>query len=125
MKHLIKTLSLTFIATLALAGILAATANAAATLPSLLPKAGPGEEHILASLTSEKSAFAIGLEVYESERDEGTLEGTSLKLGLVDILFLETKDALGTACTGLNDTVSGSILALGTYHLKPKRLQPL
>jgi len=124
MKHLIKTLSLTFIATLALAGILAATANAAATLPSLLPKAGPGEEHILASLTSPKSTFNGSLELITSEKDEGTLEGTSLKLGLLDILFLEYKDALGTKCTGLNDTVAGSILWLGTYHLKDYNAGP-
>jgi len=117
MKHL-KILGLAFFAMLSLTGILAATANAAATLPSLLPKAGPGGEHILASFTSKVSTFGGGLETIESEKDEGTLEGTSLKLGLVDVLFLESKDALGTKCTGLNDTVVGSILALGTYHLK-------
>jgi len=122
MKHL-KILGLAFIAMLSLTAILAATANAAATLPSLLPAAGPGEHH-LASFTSIKSSFNGGFELISSAKDEGTLEGTSLKLGLVDVLFLETKDALGTACTGLNDTVEGSVLALGTYHLKDYNAGP-
>jgi len=124
MKHLIKNLSLTFIATLALTATLAATANAAATLPSLLPQAGPGTEHILASFTSKTSEFNGGLELISSAKDEGTLEGTSLKLGLIDFLFLEYKDALGTKCTGLNDTVEGSVLWLGTYHLKDYNAGP-
>ena len=123
MKHL-KILGMAFFAMLSLTAILAATANAAATLPSLLPKAGPGEEHVLSSFTSKESTFNSGIELISSAKDEGTLEGTSLKLGLADVLFLETKDALGTACTGLNDTVSGSVLALGTYHLKDYNAGP-
>jgi len=123
MKHL-NTLGLTLIATLALTATLAATANAAATLPSLLPAAGAGEAHVLSSFTSKKSIFNGSIEAITSEKDEGTLEGTSLKLGLLDILFLEYKDALGTACIGLNDTVSGSLLWLGTYHLKDYNAGP-
>jgi len=123
MKHL-KILGLAFIAMLSLTAILAATANAAATLPSLLPAAGAGEAHVLSSFTSKKSTFNGSLEAISSEKDEGTLEGTSLKLGLVDVLFLESKDALGTTCTGLGDATAGSILALGTYHLKDYNAGP-
>jgi hypothetical protein len=120
MKHF-KILGLAFIAMLSLTGILAATANAAATLPSLLPKA-TGEEHVLSSFTSKKSTFAGGFELIKSEKDEGTILGNSLKLGSFDLLFLETTNALGTSCTGLNDTISGSVLVLGTYHIRDYNL---
>jgi len=123
MKHL-KLLGLAFIAMLSLTGILAATTTAA-TLPSILPLAGPGEEHILIGFLSKVSTFNGGVEAIESKKDEGTLEGTSLKLGLIDLLFLETEATLLKAkCTGLSDTVSGSVLVLGTYHIRDYNAGP-
>jgi len=113
----VKLFGMALIAILSLAGLIAAASNAA-TLPSMLPEAGPGAEHILVAFTSAESKLGGSFEGVKSKKDEGTLEINSLKLGLFDILFLETKDAIGTTCTGLNDTTAGSVLALGTFHIR-------
>lgn len=114
----IKLLGLAFIAILSLTGILAASASAAATLPSILPEPTAGTNHLLAGFTSKKSEFGNGVTKIISAKDEGTLEGTSAKLGAIDILFLETKTSGGEPCLGLTDTAAESVLALGTYHLR-------
>jgi hypothetical protein len=113
-----KLLGAAIMAILSLTGILATTASAEATLPSVLP-AGTASEPILVPFTSLTSVFASNaITKITSQKDEGTLDFTSAKLGTFDILFLETTNVLGSKCTGSNDTIPGSILALGTFHLR-------
>jgi hypothetical protein len=113
-KHLAIT-----IATLTLTAITTATAQAAATLPNLLPTAGPGTTEIISATTSSgKSTFGNGILEISSSTSKGTATMNALKLGSFDALLENTKSVLGPVCTGLSDTTKGSILILGTFHLR-------
>jgi hypothetical protein len=106
------------VAMLALTGIAASNASAEATLPSVLP-AGTAAEPILVPFTSLTSKFGSNeISTLTSQKDEGTLDFTSTKLGTFDILLLEWTDVLGSKCTGSADTIAGSVLMLGTFHLR-------
>jgi hypothetical protein len=110
----IRYLGMAVMAVLALTAIAtAATASAAATLPSILP------ENLPSKSKSGKSLFGSGATKITSQKSVGTDLPTTVKLGTFDVLFEESKDALGDKCTGLNDTKeSESILVLGTYHFR-------
>src|SRR6202040_1537023 len=58
----------------------------------------------------------VGGTVVNASSDESTGEYLSTALGEFDILFLGVKSS-GVSCTGLPDTVSGSVLVKGTFHL--------
>jgi hypothetical protein len=102
-------------AVFSLAAVTAAMASAAATLPNVLPEA-TALEPITSTGSSGKSAFGDGLEQVTSEKSKAKELQVLLKLGTFDLLLEGTKDELGTACTGLEDTETGSILVLGTFH---------
>jgi hypothetical protein len=107
------------ITTLALTLITASLAQAAATLPSVLPTAGPGGTEIVSATTSSgTSTFGNGLLEFTSSTSTGTQTGNAAKLGSFDILFEKTASVLGPVCTGLSDTTKGSILVLGTFHIR-------
>jgi hypothetical protein len=112
----IKFLGAAIVAVLALACTLSATASAEMA-PNVLPL-GTETNPLTGTSSSAVSTFGNGLLKVESKKSEGTFSGTSEKLGTFDALFLESKDTLGRTCTGLNDTTAGSILALGTFHIR-------
>jgi hypothetical protein len=112
----IKFLGAAIVALLALACTLSATASAEMA-PNVLPL-GTEANPLTGTSSSATSTFGNGLLKVESKKSEGTFSGTSEKLGTFDALILESKDTLGRTCTGLNDTTAGSILALGTFHIR-------
>jgi hypothetical protein len=115
----VKILGAAFIAILALTSIAASLAQAAATLPSVLPTAGPGEKEIVSATTSSgTSTFGNGLLEITSSTSTGTQTGNAAKLGSFDVLFEKTASVLGPVCTGLSDTTKGSVLVLGTFHIR-------
>jgi hypothetical protein len=106
----------TFVVTLALVMMAAATATAA-SLPSILPTASGGEP-VTFTGSSGKSTFGDGLEKVTSEKSTSTGSGNATKAGTFNIIFKESKDVLGTACTGLTSgETSGNIEATGTFHV--------
>jgi hypothetical protein len=113
-----KLLGVAIMATLSLTGILATTASAEVTLPSVLPVATAAEP-ILVPFTSLESKFATNaIATITSSKDEGTLDFTSTKLGTFNILFLESKDPTGAKCTGSGQSTAGLIAVSGTFHLR-------
>jgi len=114
MKH-IRTAGMALMVVLALSSIASATASASVK-PQFLPEA-TAKVPIVFTDKSGISHFEIkGGSVVTCQKDTSTGEVLGLKLGEFDILFLEC-ESLGIACTGLADTVSGSILVLGEFHV--------
>ena len=115
MKQL-KLIALTALTILAVSGTVAATANAAnpeflGELPRQFTTAGLGSSFF------KLAGHAL---VVECGPSEGTGELINNKNATFDELFLNCKStALGVKvkCTGLNDTITGSILAKGTSTL--------
>ena len=112
----IKLLGLALMAVLSITGAMAAVASAEATLPTILPE-GTAVAPLTGTTKSGLSTFSPGALKVESSKSEGSFSGTSKKLGTYDVLFLETQLA-GEKCTGLKDTVEGSVLAPGTFHIR-------
>jgi hypothetical protein len=110
-KH--RILGLTFMALLAVGAV--ASVNASATLPVFLPLATEANPVKFTGI-SGAATFLAGTTLITATSDESTGEFLSTALGDIDILALGSKSS-GVACTGLGDTVSGSILFLGTFHL--------
>jgi hypothetical protein len=114
----VKLASLTFMATLALTGIAAATASAEEK-PNILPEATAKAPITGTILSTGATTFGNGILDIEAAKDEGTFEMNNPKLGLFDLLFLEFESVTaGTKCTGLHDTDEGSVLLLGTFHVR-------
>jgi hypothetical protein len=103
------------VAVLAVSAIAAASAFAA--FPNVLP-AGTAGAPLKATTSSGTSTFGSGFTTLTSEKSEGTAELTSEKSGPFDQLFLVVHDLLGRKCTGLEDTVEGSVLAKGEAHYR-------
>jgi hypothetical protein len=113
----LKFIGAAIMALLSLAAITAATASAAATAPNVLPEAS-AEEPITFTGSSGKTKFGNGVLSIKSEKSVSLSTQNSLKLGTFDVLYEETKDTLGSTCTGLNTgETAGSILVLGTFHI--------
>jgi hypothetical protein len=119
MKQL-KVLGVAFIAILALTSIAATLAQAAATLPSLLPEATPASNITAVSKSGVSTFGHAGILELESTSSAGTLTGNSLKLGSFQIAFKETTNiATGLPCTGLSSLDgTGVVLVQGTYHIR-------
>jgi len=111
----LKLLGIALIAILSLS-IAATTTAQAVTLKFLPEKAKFSFKSKAGTVTKLK---ALGGQGIECKSVSGTGEATTEELGLVDFLFLECKDTiLGTKCTGLNDTTTGSILVHAEWHLR-------
>jgi hypothetical protein len=116
-KH-IKLLIAAIVAIVALTAIAAATASAE-ELPNILATAEATEKApVTGTSSSGATEFGSGFTTLKSTKSEGTQSQTSPKLGTFDVLFLEVKTILGGSCTGLNDTKEGSVLVLGTFHVR-------
>jgi hypothetical protein len=113
----IKTAGLALLAILALTAITATTASAE-TKPEFGGKQPASVTSKNVSGTEAKFFQKEGLATItcKSYTDSGTI--ITKKQGTFDILFLECTAPLAGKCTGLNDTTKGSILALGTFHLR-------
>jgi hypothetical protein len=99
---------------------LVGTATAAAAEISILPEATEANP-ISFKISSGKDTFAIagGTFSIKCGTDEGTGTFTSRRHGRFDVLLLSCTTAGGLVkCTGLNDTVSGSILFTGSFLLR-------
>jgi hypothetical protein len=112
-----KFVGLALMAAFAFTAIAAATASAAATLPNVLP-AGSASEPVNFTGSSAKTTFGDGIEKVTSEASTSTASGNAAKSGTFNVLFKESKDILGTTCTGLNSgETSGDISVSGTFHV--------
>jgi hypothetical protein len=100
------------IAILALASITASLAQAAATLPSLLPEATAASP-VTAVSKSGASTWGSSVLELESLKSTGTLTGNSLKLGSFQVALAENTNVVtGLPCTGLSSLDgTGVILA--------------
>jgi hypothetical protein len=117
MRHVESSL-LALLATLALTGIITATASGEA-LPNILPNASAAEVLKHKGGGSSESKFGNGIVELSSPRSEGEGEGNTPKSGLFVNHLDEVESALsGTKCTGLHDTAEGTITVLGTYHIR-------
>ena len=119
-----RILGLALMAIFALSAVAAtaALAEEPTNQPSFLPE-GTATNPVKFTDTSGKGKLEmVGGKAIECEKDTSTGEATSLKLGKFDVLFEKctAKEGIITAtCTGLNDKEgSGSILVLGTFHLR-------
>ena len=120
-----RLLGLAIMVIFALSVVASATASAEepTNQPSFLPE-GTATNPVKFTATSGKGKLEMvgNTKAFECEKDTSTGEVTSLKLGKFDILFEKctAKEGIITAtCTGLNDKEgSGSILVLGTFHLR-------
>jgi hypothetical protein len=108
----IKLASAACLAMLTLTSTLATTAQAAATLPSILP------EGTSSTNESGKTNVGSGLLSLTSAKSKGTQTETTKKLGTFDVLFENLGNILGEKCTGLGDKEAGSVLVLGTFHVR-------
>jgi hypothetical protein len=113
----IKLLSLAFMAALSITGAMAGAASAEATTPSILPEGTTTEPVTGKSECLGTSILGVGVLVVEAEKCEGTFSGNAKKLGSFDLLYLKTTFE-GANCTGLTDTIVGSVLVTGTYHVR-------
>lgn len=112
MRH-VKALGLVVIVLFAFGGVESATSSA--VLPVALPLATSSSPVKFVS-KSGPTTFQTGSTVVTGTSDEATSEYLSTALGDFDLLLLGFKSS-GVSCTGLPDTVLGSILALGTFHV--------
>jgi hypothetical protein len=101
---------------LSLMGVLAGVASGEATLPTILPE-GTAKEPLTGTSKSGKSTFGPGAFKIESSNSTGSFSGNSKKLGTYDLLYLAFQ-LEGVTCTGLKDTVAGSVLAPGAFHIR-------
>jgi len=93
----------------------AATASASATLPELSPAKNAIKEFAGGKAMVEQKG---GIAAITCTSSKGGGEITSPKLGRFDELYLGCTAPLSGECTGLDDTVAGSILVLGEFHLR-------
>ena len=114
MRHA-KHIALTITTILALSAYAIASASAAT---EMLPEGTPSNPVKFTSTSGKGSLEQKGATFgIECTKDEGTGTTISAKLGTFDILFLGCTTLGGLVkCTGLRDTVSGSILLTGTFH---------
>jgi hypothetical protein len=118
--RLIKLTSTAILAMLALAVAIPATASAEKQ-PNILPQ-GTGASPLTATSKSGESKFGNGLLAATSTKSTGSLSDNAEKLGTYDLLFEGFRDALGRTCTGLEDKESGSVLFLGTFHVRDAKV---
>jgi hypothetical protein len=121
----IKLLSLIFMAILSLTGALAATASAE-ELPNILPE---GTEKAPLSGTSKSglSVFGNGVVTIEAEKSTGLFSSAVKKLGTFDVLFEKSflSEHKTEECKGLQvGEKPGSILVLGTFHIRHYNANP-
>jgi hypothetical protein len=93
-----------------------AAATSSAVLPISLPLATSANPVKFTDKSGAGTFRTLGGTVITGTSDESTGEYLSTALGEFDILFLGVTSS-GLSCTGLSDTVTGSILVLGTFHL--------
>jgi hypothetical protein len=99
-----------------MAGVVSGSASGEATLPTILPE-GTAKEPLTGTSKSGLSTFSPGAFKIEFPKSTGSFSGNSKKLGTYDLLYLEVS-LEGEICTGLKDTVGGSVLAPGSFHIR-------
>src|ERR1700720_4403261 len=110
----LRMLGVALLALFAVGAVAAATSSA--VLPVFLPLATSANPVKFIDKSGAGTFRTAGGTVLTATSDESTGEYLSTALGEFDILFLGVKSS-GVACTGLPDTVSGSVLVKGTFHL--------
>jgi hypothetical protein len=104
--------------TLALFACLAVGAVATAVAAAEKPEFSPAEKNTFTT-SGEKLSFeqkgGIGAITATSSEGSGAVE--SAKEGKFDELFLKVEGPFTGLCTGLDDTVKGSVLAKGTFKI--------
>jgi hypothetical protein len=93
-----------------------AAAAASAVLPISLPLATSANPVKFTDKSGAATFRTLAGTTITATSDESTGEYLSTALGEFDILILGLTSS-GLSCTGLPDTVTGSILMLGTFHL--------
>jgi hypothetical protein len=93
-----------------------AAATSSAVLPISLPLATSANPVKFIDKSGRGTFRTLSGTVVNATSDESTGEYLSTALGEFDVLFLGATSS-GLSCTGLPDTVTGSILTLGTFHL--------
>jgi hypothetical protein len=110
----LRILGVALVALFVVGAVSAATSSA--VLPIALPLATSANPVKFVDKSGAGTFRTLGGTIVTGTSDESTGEYLSTALGEFDVLFLGAKSS-GFACTGLPDTVSGSILTLGTFHL--------
>jgi len=109
----IRLVGMAFVLVLALSAIASSTASA------VLPEFSPAKNNITESVGG-KATFEQkeGIAAVTCTSSKGSGAITSAKLGTFDELYLGCTAPLAGKCTGLGDTVKGSILVLGEFHVR-------
>jgi hypothetical protein len=112
----VKILSMAFMAVFALAGLMAASASAVATLPNILPL-GEETNPLEGIAKTGKSVFGSGGLSLTSAEAEGKFTGNAAKLGKFKELYKGVRGITGEICTGKGDA-AGTVESTGTYHVR-------
>jgi hypothetical protein len=103
---------------LALMAMLAITALTATTASAAEPEFSSFPNAFTSKGGPAKFEQTEGIGAISCTKSEGTGAVTAAKKGTFDLLFLGCTAPLSGKCTGLADTVKGSILAKGTFDLR-------
>jgi hypothetical protein len=103
---------------LALVAVFALSAVVAASAMAEKPEFSPAEGNAFTTAGgAAKFEQKEGIAAVTAEKSEGKGEVQNAKEGTFDELYLGTKAPLAGKCTGLNDTVVGSVLAKGKFKI--------